>query len=87
MVHPKRRTAALLRLGGDSHIVDLVANINAGGIRMHDVQTEVFALHLPDYLPSLLAVHLVPMLLGGSLMASFLVGLRWLAFHVLLFPR
>jgi hypothetical protein len=70
--------------------VDLIAHINiayinAGGIRMNHLQAEVCALDFSLCLPPLLAVHLVPRLQEGAL-TVFLGGLRWLTFHVLLFP-
>src|SRR5947207_12430095 len=57
-----------------------VADINASRVRMNHFQTEVFALHLPQHLPSLLAVHLVPMVLCWMVGCSF-VFLLWFGFH------
>jgi hypothetical protein len=42
------------------HVVRSVTDINAGRIRMHHLQTEVFGLNFPRHLPSPLVVHLVP---------------------------
>jgi len=50
--------------------VRFVADINACGVRMHDFQTEVFALDFPGHLTPLLAVHLVPV--AGSWAAACL---------------
>src|SRR2546430_5959760 len=57
-----------------------VADINASSVRMNHFQTEVFALDLPQHLPSLLAVHLVPMVLRWMIGCSF-VFLLWFGFH------
>jgi hypothetical protein len=40
--------------------VGFVADINARGIGMYHVQSELFALDFPHHLPPLLAVHLLP---------------------------
>src|SRR5262244_378871 len=63
-----------------SHIVRFVADINTCGVRMHDFQTEVFALDFPGHLTPLLAVHLVPVP-GSWAAACLLVFLHSLGFH------
>jgi hypothetical protein len=60
------------RLG---HVVRFVADINASGIGMHHLQTEVIALNFPHHFPPLLSVHLVP------------IALRWAAGCLLAFLR
>jgi hypothetical protein len=60
--------------------VGLVADINAGGIGMHDFQAEVLALDFPHRLPSLLAVHCV-LVIGCWTAACVLVVLNSLGFH------
>src|SRR5437588_3141405 len=57
-----------------------VADINASSVRMNHFQTEVFALDLARHLASLLAVHLVPMVLRWMIGCSF-VFLLWFGFH------
>jgi len=42
------------------HVVGFVADINAGRMGVHHLQTEVFRLDFPRHLSSLLAVPLVP---------------------------
>jgi hypothetical protein len=65
--------------------VGFVADVNASGVGADHFQAEVFALDLSHRLPSLLAVHLVPMVLHCAVACSF-VFLLWLvfmlAFHV-----
>jgi hypothetical protein len=60
--------------------VGFVADINARSVGMYDFQAEVFALDLARHLASLLAVHLVPMVLRWMVGGSF-VFLLWLGFH------
>lgn len=62
VVQPKCRTGWLSRAAG-RHVVGVVADINAGGIRMSHFQADMFALDLPRRRPPLLAVHLLPMAL------------------------
>jgi hypothetical protein len=51
--------------------VGFVADINARSVGMYDFQAEVFALDLARHLASLLAVHLVPMVLRWMVGCSF----------------
>jgi hypothetical protein len=67
-----------------SGIVGFIANINTSGVGMYYFQAEVFALHLPHRLPSLLAIHLVPRVLCW-MVGCFLVFLLWLGFHAVEF--
>src|SRR5215469_12663063 len=53
------------------HIVGFVADINARSVGMDHFQAEVIALYLPHHLPSLLPVHLVPMVLRWMVGCSF----------------
>ena len=47
---------------------------------MHNLSAEIFALDLPQHVPPLLAVHLLPMP-ARCMVRSFLGFLRWLGFH------
>ena len=62
------------------HVVGFVADINARGVGMDHFQAAVFALDFPHGLPSLFAVHLVPMVLCWMVGCSF-VFLLWFGFH------
>jgi hypothetical protein len=55
----------------DGHVVRFVADIDARGIGMDHFQAKVVALDLPHRLPPLLAVHLVPAALHGSISYVF----------------
>src|SRR5207249_6349120 len=63
-----------------SYVVGFVADIDASGIGMHNLSAEIFALDLPQHVPPLLAVHLLPMP-ARCMVRSFLGFLRWLGFH------
>src|SRR5438445_11650421 len=60
--------------------MEFVADINARGIGMDHFQADVFALDLAHHLPSLLAIHFVPMVLRW-MVACLSVFLLWLGFH------
>jgi len=60
VVQPKRHRLAVAARRY-RHVMEFVADINARGIGMYHLQTDIFALDLPRHLPPLLAVHLVPM--------------------------
>jgi len=65
---------------GYRHVVGFVADVNASGVGVDHFQAEVFTLHLAHHLPSLLAVHLVPMVLRWMVGCSF-AFLLCLGFH------
>jgi hypothetical protein len=46
--------------GRHGYVVGFVADVNAGSMGMHHLQTEVFRLDFSRHLPSLRAVHFVP---------------------------
>ena len=71
--------------GSYSHVVRFVADINPCRVGMNDFQTEIFALDSPQHLPSLLAVHFVPVIWCWAA-ACFLVALHSLRFHASLSP-
>src|SRR6202035_4645768 len=64
----------------DGHIVRFISDIDASSIGMDHLQTEICALDFPHHLPSLLAVHLVPMDVR-CLVRCFLCFLWWPRFH------
>src|ERR1700733_9567588 len=57
-----------------------VADVNAGGLGMHDVQAEIFCLDFSCELPSLLPIHLLPTTLDRS-PGAFSRLLLSMAFH------
>src|SRR6516162_8517688 len=68
--------------------MNVVADVNTGGIGVHHLQAQVFALHLPHHFPPLLAVHLSPLArvwAHHGFLPSTLAGfLHWFAFHAVL---
>ena len=63
-----------------SNVVRFVTDIDACGIRMHEFQTEVFALDFPHHLTPLLVVHFAPVI-WCCVAACFLTTLQFLGFH------
>src|ERR1019366_2753107 len=61
---PAYRLAVTGRRHG--HVMGFVADVDAGGRGMHDVQAEIFSLDFSCELPSLLPIHLMPTTLDRS---------------------
>src|SRR6516164_3217349 len=72
--------------------MNVVADVNTGGIGVYHLQAQIFALHLPHHFPPLLAVHLSPLArfwADNGLLPSILAFrgfLPWFAFHAMLLP-
>src|SRR5215471_15112587 len=70
--------------------MNVVADVNAGGIGVHHFQAQIFARHFPHHFPPLLAVHLSPLARFAahngflSSILAFLGFLRCFAHAVLL---